>query len=134
MKCTVVTAVFALLLGATALPTFAQTSPTLAPADRYFGRMQMSIIEIRNRLKDLTLLAEARPDEAPQVLGKAELVEDALRSWARQFPGDPWIPKFSFNLVQLYDKLNSDDARQHAVLMTTWLSTTYPGYGALLDR
>lgn len=126
MKHAVVAAALALVCGATTLPTIATTtSTTLAPADHYFGRLQMSILEIRNSLKDLSTLADARPQEATHLFNKAVLLEDALMSWARAFPHDPWIPKFTFSLAELYGKLNLDEARTRKVLVIGWLSGTY---------
>jgi len=90
-----------------AAPVFATTSNDLAPADRYFGRLKMSILGIRNSIKDL-------------------LVEDALRDWQAKFPRDPWIPKFTFSLAQLYAKLDLDDARTRRDDMLDWLDATYP--------
>jgi hypothetical protein len=133
MKHALLAAAFALVFGATALPTAAgTTSAAAAPADRYFGRMQMSILEIRNRLNDLSVLAAARPQEAAQLFGKAVLIEDALMSWAKAFPQDPWVPKFTYTLVQFYGKLNLDEARTHKLLMLQWLIGTYPAYASLV--
>jgi hypothetical protein len=132
IKHAVVAAALALAFGAATLPTTAETTSSVAPADHYFGRMQMSILEIRNRLKDLSRLADARPEEAAHVFDRAVLLEDALMSWAKQFPHDPWIPKFTFGLAQLYGKLDLDEARTRKMLMLDWLSGTYPNYDSLL--
>jgi hypothetical protein len=127
MKQGVFAAVLALACVFTVLPASAQTAWSVAPADRYFGRLQMSILEIRNSLKDLSALAQASPDRDGYVFGKAQQVEDALRSWAKQFPHDPWIPKFSVSLADLYGKLNIDQAQSRRVLMLNWLNANYPG-------
>src|SRR5579885_1361744 len=37
-----------------AAPAFAEPSANLAPADRYFGRLKMSILGVRNSIKDLS--------------------------------------------------------------------------------
>jgi hypothetical protein len=133
MKHAVLVAALAVVCATTIHPATAQTTWPLAPADRYFGRLQMSILEIRNSLKDLSTLADAHPDEAGYVYGKAQQVEDALMSWAKQFPRDPWIPKFGVSLAQLYGKLSLEQARSRRILMLNWLNTTYPN-APLLSR
>jgi hypothetical protein len=107
-------------------PAFAQSMAKLAPADRYFGRLKMSILGIRNALTDLSALIDAHPDQTERVFDKAVLVEDALRDWQAHFPFDPWIPRYTYTLAQLYGKLDSDDARTRRNVTLDWLGTTYP--------
>jgi hypothetical protein len=126
LKHVVLAAALCVICGAATLPSIATTTSTLAPADRYFGRLQMSILGIRNSLNDLAALADAHPEESEHIFDKAVLVEDSLMNWASQFPRDPWIPKFTFTLAQLYGKLDMDDARTRRILMLDWLSGTYP--------
>jgi hypothetical protein len=126
MKPVVLAAALSVLCGAAALPSFATTASSLAPADRYFGRLHMSVLCIRNSLSDLSALADAHPEQAEHIFDKAVLVEDSLMNWASQFPRDPWIPKFTFTLAQLYGKLDMDDARTRRTLTLDWLSGTYP--------
>jgi hypothetical protein len=115
----------ALALSFTA-PAFAVSTSDLAPADRYFGRLKMSILGIRNSIKDLSARADSFPDDAEHIFDKAVLVEDALRDWQAKFPNDPWIPRYSFSLAQLYGKLDLDDARTRRNDMLDWLDATYP--------
>ena len=109
-----------------AAPAFAQTSSRLAPADRYFGRMKMSILGVRNSLKDLSDRADAHPEDAEHIFDKTVLVEDALRDWAHQYPRDPWLPKYTFALAQLYGKLQTDEARVRHNDTLDWLVATWP--------
>src|SRR6202165_3064910 len=76
-------------------PAFAEPSANLAPADRYFGRLKMSILGVRNSLRDLAARADAHPEDAEHIFDKAVLVEDALRDWHAHFPRDPWIPSYA---------------------------------------
>jgi hypothetical protein len=118
-----------------AAPAFAQPSANLAPADRYFGRLKMSILGVRNSLKDLAARADANPEDAEHIYDKAVLVEDALHDWQHQFPRDPWIPKYAYSLAQLYGKLDLDDARVRKNDTIDWLIATYPeSEYALLPR
>ena len=117
--------VASLVPAALPLPALAQPSD-LAPADRYFGQMQMSILGVRNALHDLTLRVAARPEEAAAVYGKTVLVEDALRDWSRKFPNDPWIPKYLYTLAELYRTIDTDDARVRKNDALDWLIASYP--------
>jgi hypothetical protein len=105
---------------------FAQPVNQLAPADRYFGQLQMSILGVRNSLHDLALRIAARPEEADQVYGKTVLVEDALRDWSQKFPNDPWIPKYLYSLAELYRKIDTEDARVRKNDTLDWLIASYP--------
>ncbi len=117
----------ALLLGISfAAPASANSFANLAPADRYFGRLKMSILGVRNQIKDLAARADAHPEDAEHVFDKAVLVEDALRDWHLHFPRDPWIPRYAYSLAQLYGKLDMDDARVRRNDMLDWLNATFP--------
>jgi hypothetical protein len=109
-----------------AAPTIAAPTANLAPADRYFGRLKMSILGVRNSIKDLSERAAAHPEDAEHIYDKAVLVEDALRDWHAHFPRDPWIPKFTYSLAQLYGKLDMDDARVRRNDTLDWLVATFP--------
>jgi hypothetical protein len=108
------------------LPARAVDMSWLAPADRYFGHLKMSILGIRNALNDLSARIDVYPEDAEHVFDKTLLVEDALHDWQHQFPHDPWIPKYAFTLAQLYAKIGTDGAREHRHDMVVWLLATYP--------
>jgi hypothetical protein len=107
-------------------PVFAEPMANMAPADRYFGHLKMSILGVRNSLKDLSARADAHPEDAEHIFDKAVLVEDALRDWHAHFPRDPWLPKFAYSLAQLYGKLETDDARVRKNDTLDWLIATFP--------
>ncbi len=118
---------FALVLAISfAAPAFAEPISNLAPADRYFGRLKMSILGVRNSIKDLDARADAHPEDAEHIFDKAVLVEDALRDWHSHFPRDPWIPRYAYSLAQLYGKLEMDDARVRRNDTLDWLIATFP--------
>ncbi len=118
-----------------AAPAFAEPSANLAPADRYFGRLKMSILGVRNSIKDLSARADEHPEDAEHIYDKAVLVEDALHDWQKHFPRDPWIPKYAYSLAQLFGKLDLDDARVRKNDTLDWLAATYPeSEYALLPR
>jgi hypothetical protein len=109
-----------------AAPAVAQPTIVVAPADRYFGRMQMSILGVRNSLRDLSQRLDARPQDAAHVYDKAVFVDDALHDWAKKFPQDPWIPTFTYSLAELYRKIDTEDARVRRNDTLDWLLATYP--------
>lgn len=49
----------------------------VAPADEYFGRLKMSILGIRNTLKDLAQKADYDPSNPEQIFGSANFVAPA---------------------------------------------------------
>ncbi len=99
---------------------------TLAPADRYFGRTKMSILGIRNTLQDCIQRADEHPETSGDLYGRILLVDDALHDWQRAFPRDPWLPKFTCSLAQVYRMLASDQAQERMATTMDWLIATYP--------
>jgi hypothetical protein len=73
-----------------------------APADEYFGRLKMSVIEIRNRLNafDGTSSRTLRV----RMTGMMNNVEDAMMAWQRRYPADPWLPGFLERLEREYKR------------------------------
>ena len=109
-----------------AAPAFAQPAPGLAPADRYFGRLKMSILGVRNSVVDLSARIAAHPEDAVPVYEQALLVDDALHDWAAQFPNDPWIPRFEHALAELYRKVDTQESRIRMNDTLDWLIATHP--------
>jgi len=99
----------------------------VAPADEYFGRLKLSILGIRNTIKDMGLKADADSSHAANVvMGSVGLTEDAIHDWEKKYPQDSWIPATIFSLERLYAKVDSDDARRDAKVTMTWLVHDYP--------
>ncbi len=99
----------------------------VAPADEYFGRLKLSILGIRNTIKDMGLKADADSSRAANVvMGSVGLTEDAIHDWEKKYPQDSWIPATIFSLERLYAKVDSDDARAHAKITMAWLVHDYP--------
>jgi hypothetical protein len=99
----------------------------VAPADEYFGRLKLSILGIRNTIRDMGMKADADPARAVAVvMGSVGLTEDAMRDWEKKYPQDTWIPPAILSLERLYAKVDSDDARSHAKAAMVWLVHDYP--------
>jgi hypothetical protein len=120
--------VLALALLSCAESAFAQTKGDLtryAPADEYFGQLQMSILGIRNMIHDLSLQYDNTPENADAIVGTASMVEASLRDWENKYPKDPALVRYVYALCQLYKKVDRDEARQKGVLTQGWLFSRY---------
>jgi hypothetical protein len=98
----------------------------LAPADEYFERLQMSVLGVRNKVKDLGLDAELHPEHDKAMLGNALWVEDAMRDWAKKYPFDRWLPRYAYALEQMYERIPGDDAHRRAVKQVSYLTAYFP--------
>jgi hypothetical protein len=127
MKRFYVAVLLAAALSTGAAPAYAQPASGLAPADRYFGQLKMSILGVRNSLNDLSARVAAHPQDAVAVYEKTLLVDDSLRDWATQFPNDTWIPRFAHALAELYGKIDTEEARIRKNDTLDWLIATFPG-------
>jgi hypothetical protein len=97
-----------------------------APADEYFGRLQMSVLGVRNKVKDLGLNADLHPEHDAAVLGSALWVEDAMRDWAKKYPFDRWLPRYAYALEQMYERIPGDAAHRRAVKQIAYLTAYFP--------
>src|SRR5579872_6853116 len=64
----------------------------MAPADEYFGRFKMSILEIRNRLDAM----DRKLDEEmlrPGTIQELDNLRNAILDWKHKYPRDPWLPR-----------------------------------------
>lgn len=97
-----------------------------APADEYFGRLQMSVLGVRNKVKDLGLDADVHPEHDKAILGNALWVEDAMRDWAKKYPFDRWLPRYAYALEQMYEHIPGDDAHRRALKQVSYLTAYFP--------
>jgi hypothetical protein len=109
-----------------AKPVGYHPKPGLAPADEYFGRLGMSVLGVRNKVKDLGLDADLHPEHEKAVLGNALWVEDAMRDWAKKYPFDRWLPRYAYALEQMYERIPGDDAHKRAVKQVSYLTAYFP--------
>ena len=122
----------AAMLVASLSPACAQTAAyrRLAPADEYFGPLKMSVLGIRNTLRDesVRLGSEARPEPAA-AYAHANLVERSVLDWQSKYPADRWLPRMVFALQHLYAQIPSASSRRHAAEVAAWLISRYPRSG-----
>lgn len=79
------------------------TLAEMAPADEYFGRFKMSILEIRNRLDAM----EGRLDQdmlRPGTIGELDNLRDAILDWKHKYPHDPWLRRSLERLAREYHR------------------------------
>ena len=115
-----VAAAFAVLTAPFLLwPGDAGAHSRLAPADEYFGRMQMSPIEITNRIND----AERR---GPSYGGLVN-TQAAIADWTRKYPGDPWIPSREYRMERLFARLHSSEGNNAAAGCRSFMRAHFPG-------
>jgi hypothetical protein len=97
-----------------------------APADEYFGRLGMSILGVRNKVKDLGLESDIHPDRGTAILSNALWVEDAMRDWAKKYPFDRWLPRYAYALEQMYEHIPGDGAHKRAIKQISYLTAYFP--------
>jgi len=102
-----------------------ETARSPASTERLFGRLLMSIREVRNSLRAMASRVNERHAEAEEMLDEAAFVEDALRDWAQKSPNDPALPYLIFNLANLYSTMDTDDAHLRKDAVLEWLTSSF---------
>ena len=112
----------------TAHKSVAKAAPKcrVAPADEYFGKLKMSILGIRNTIKDQGLKIDVDPGAAPSTSNAIALTEDAIRDWQHKYPCDTWLPGTLFALERFYLKIHTADGVKHVHATFAWLRHDYP--------
>ena len=98
----------------------------VAPADEYFGKLKMSILGIRNTIKDQGLKVDVDPSKAPATANAIALTEDAIHDWEHKYPCDTWLPGTLLGLERFYLKIHTDDGVKHVHATFAWLRHDYP--------
>ena len=108
--------------------TIAKGSPKcrVAPADEYFGKLKMSILGIRNTIKDQGLKIDVFPEKTESTWGSIAFVEDALHDWQKKYPCDSWLPTSVYALEHFYTKIHTDEGVKHVHATFAWLHRDWP--------
>jgi hypothetical protein len=93
----------------------------VAPADEYFGKLKMSILGIRNTIKDQGLKVDYEPDKAAVTFNAIALTEDAIRDWQHKYPCDSWLPGTVYSLEHFWTKIHTEDGVKHVHATYAWL-------------
>jgi hypothetical protein len=75
----------------------------MAPADEYFGRFKMSILEIRNRLDAMDRLLDEEMLR-PGTVQELDNIRDAILDWKHKYPRDPWLHRSLERLAKEYHR------------------------------
>ncbi|GAC1310298.1 MAG: hypothetical protein NVSMB19_24470 [Vulcanimicrobiaceae bacterium] len=122
-----------LVIVANVCPTMAQQTAhkshvplaMLAPADRYFGPLKMSILGINNALT-MVKRRQAGGDISDSTIASLTQVNLSIREWEQQFPRDPWISRAVLALHKTYALFPDAKAQAHAAATAAWLASKYP--------
>jgi hypothetical protein len=106
--------------------TVARAKCKVAPADEYFGKLKLSILGIRNTIKDQGLKVDFNPGQASSTFNAIALTEDAIRDWEHKYPCDSWIPGSIFALEHYYTKIHTADGVRHVHATFAWFRHDYP--------
>ncbi|MBD5654812.1 MAG: hypothetical protein IAI50_06475 [Candidatus Eremiobacteraeota bacterium] len=111
----------------TAVPSAAHVAlASQAPADEYFGPLRISAIGIRMRIDVLGRRYTARTENDGDLVHDAGDVETALKIWNERYPRDTWAAPTAYHLAQLYQEIQTTDARARARAALTYVASTYP--------
>jgi len=97
-----------------------------APADEYFGPFKYSAISVRMKINALGRSYHERWADDASIVHDALLVESSFRAWAQKYPKDRWMAPTAYHLAQLYQDVQTQDARNHARAMYEFLAKNYP--------
>ncbi|MBD5633692.1 MAG: hypothetical protein IAI49_04350, partial [Candidatus Eremiobacteraeota bacterium] len=100
-----------------------------APLDQYFGTMKLSALGIRDRIDALGRRYHARTITDDDLVHDAKIAESAFYDWQTHFPNDGWIVPTAYHLEQLYQAVQSTEARAHATSLLKFIATKYPKTG-----
>jgi hypothetical protein len=103
-----------------------KTNTTDAPADEYFGPFKYSAISVRMKINALGRSYHERWADDASIVHDALLVESSFRAWAQKYPKDRWMAPTAYHLAQLYQDVQTQDARSHARAMYDFLVKNYP--------
>jgi hypothetical protein len=114
----------AIVLAATALASAGIS--TEAPADEYFGPFKYSALSVRTKIDALGRAYNQRWEDDASIVHDAGLLESSLRVWAQRYPKDSWLAPTAYHLAQLYQEVQTPEARNHARAMYQFLAATFP--------
>jgi hypothetical protein len=101
-------------------PLRAKTSD--APADEYFGPFKYSALSVRSKITALGRSYRERWADDASIVHDAGLVESSFRVWAQKYPKDIWLAPTAYHLAQLYQEVQTTDARAKAKSMYEYVA------------
>ncbi|HYZ16419.1 MAG TPA: hypothetical protein VE591_08445 [Candidatus Acidoferrum sp.] len=128
-------ALLAVAFLAASAPAAAQDVPmsALAPADEYFGHARLSVLGIANTIRDVGKRIEEGGNPRALIDGPLWFASDAIASWERAYPKDPWIAKDLLGLEVVYALIPTAQGRELVSRTEAWLVRDYPDAPAALE-
>ncbi|MBV9718036.1 MAG: hypothetical protein JOZ77_01860 [Candidatus Eremiobacteraeota bacterium] len=96
---------------------------TLAPADEYFGPMNMSILEIQNRLKHINFMLDY--DYGNRESGEGTNVAHAIVDMQKVYPRDRDLPMLLYWCYVTLQRMSDGESRQAAGELRAILTIEY---------
>jgi hypothetical protein len=97
---------------------------TLAPADEYFGPLQVSVLGMRNQLDRLNKMLDLGWGD--RISGDAVNLEVAIDDLHKVYPRDRDLPKLLAGVYALLGRFGTTEAHQAAVQAKLMLTVEYP--------
>ncbi|HTD37668.1 MAG TPA: hypothetical protein VK669_09145 [Candidatus Limnocylindrales bacterium] len=97
-----------------------------APADEYFGPFKYSALSVRTKIDALGRSYRERWADDASLVHDALMVESSYMVWAQRYPNDRWLAPTAYHLAQLYQEIQTQDARNHARAMYQYVVKTFP--------
>lgn len=85
----------------------------------------MSALSIRMRIDALGRRYHARTIADADLVHDASLADAALHAWHDRYPRDPWLAPTAFHLEQLYQVVQSPDARADATAELHYIAANF---------
>lgn len=86
----------------------------------------MSILGMRNAIKDVSAYTEATGADVSNLLHKLTLVEESVSDLRTKFPKDTWVPQLGLSLAQAFAKIHIGDASVRSNDAIDWIIADYP--------
>ena len=97
-----------------------------APADESLGPFKYTPISVRTKIGALGRAYRERWEDDASIVHDAGLVESSYHVWAHRYPDDHWLAPTAYHLAQLYQEVQTADARAHALSMYREIAKAYP--------
>lgn len=96
---------------------------TLAPADEYFGKRSMSVLEIQNRLKHINFMLDYKYGNRES--GETSGVADSIVGMQKIYPRDRDLPMLLYWCYTTAQRMDDAQAREIAARMKAVLTIEY---------
>ena len=97
-----------------------------APADEYFGKQKLSVLGIRNIVKDTLAELQNDPSKASDAWNKAQYVENSFWGWQSQYPRDTHeLARMEMALARLYAAIGTSASIAEGIKLSQTFDSLY---------